>query len=335
MAAAISACRPVAARRQLLARAGPTRRAPGRRGLSGWPALVLACLSLTGVRAAGAGPAAAAPEVRAVARVAELLAERAALQPQFRDSVFGERLLLHTRDSDAHDEGEAFCEVPHPFARIADLFRSADRVCELLLLHLNVRSCKPGAAAGGQTLDVSAGPMREVMPGLVYRIVIRLHTEVLAGTYLDSAFEAEQGPLGSSALRLHLEAVAIDAGHTYLRLRYTQDAGLATRLAARLYLATAGRAKLGFSQSEGGAKALPHLIDGRQAAIERNAMRHYLGLLAYASVPDGPPRPRMEARLRAWHALTELHALQLHELDLAEYLHEKRDVLAGAAEAVH
>jgi hypothetical protein len=304
-------------------------------GLPRWPALLLASLALTGTAAMAAMPVAALPATQAVARVAELLAERVALQARFRASVFGEPLLLQTRDSNARDEGEAFGEVPHPFARIVELFRSADSVCELLLLHLNVRSCKPGAASGHQTLDVSAGPMREVMPGLVYRIVIRLHTEVLAGTYLDSSLEAEQGPLGASALHLHLEAVAIDAGHTYVRLRYTQDTGLASRLAASLYLATAGRAKLGFSPVDGGAPGASRLIDGRQAAIERNAMRHYLGLLAYTSVPDGPPRQRMEARLRAWHALTELHALQLHELDLAEYLHEKRDVLARAAEAAH
>ena len=58
-------------------------------------------------------------------------------------------------------------------------------------------------------------------------------------------------------------------------------------------------------------------------------MRHYLALLACTSVVGGTPAARMDARLRAWHALTERHAAQLHELDLASYLAEKRGAVVG------
>jgi len=39
----------------------------------------------------------------------------------------------------------------------------------------------------------------------------------------------------------------------------------------------------------------------------------------------------MDARLRAWFALTERYPAQLHELSLDEYLQEKHDDLAANA----
>ena len=58
-------------------------------------------------------------------------------------------------------------------------------------------------------------------------------------------------------------------------------------------------------------------------------MRHYLALLASSAVVDGTPAAQRDARLRAWFALTERHADQLREIDLAGYLAEKAGVAAG------
>jgi hypothetical protein len=260
-----------------------------------------------------------------------LLAERTAQQGAMRDSVFGEPLLLVWHDGDLHDEGEVIGELPRPFAQVAELFKSASAVCDLLFLHLNVRDCRPGAKAAAQVLDVSAGPMRETMPGLVYSISFQLRADVVAGSYLDVHLDAAAGPLGVSGVRLRLEAVPIGTDRTYIHVAYAHDASTAAQWATRLYLATAGRSKIGFTVLDRGADGKTHYIGGERAAMERNAMRHYLGVLAYTSVTSGSPPARMEARLRAWHALTERHALQLHELDLADYLQEKHDAIARNA----
>jgi hypothetical protein len=278
---------------------------------------------------------AALETVPPAARAAALLAERSGLQAALRSSVFGEPLLLTSRPSpegEERDEGEVVGEVAQPFARVAEVFGSPATVCKLLFLHLNVRGCKPGPATGAPSLAISAGPMRETMPGLVYGLDFVLRTEQVDGAYIDVRFDAAQGPLGTSHIRVQLEAVPIDAGHSFIRLRFAHDASLAARLASRLYLATAGRAKIGFTVLDRAADGQPRYIGGQRAALERNVMRHYLGLLAYTSVNTGTEPERMEARLRAWHALTERHALQLHELDLADYLHEKHGALARGTE---
>jgi hypothetical protein len=55
-------------------------------------------------------------------------------------------------------------------------------------------------------------------------------------------------------------------------------------------------------------------------------MRYYLGVEAYLGTLDAQPAERMEKRLRAFHAGLESYPLQLHELELAEYLEIKRKV---------
>lgn len=278
---------------------------------------------------------AALETVPPAARAAALLAEYGGLQAALRGSVFGAPLLLISRptpEGEAHDEGEVVGVVQQPFARVADVFGSPASMCDLLFLHLNVRGCKPGPVVGAASLAVSAGPMRERMPGLVYSLDFLLHTEAVAGAYLDVRFDAAQGPLGTRQFHVQFEAVPIDAGHSFIRLRFAHATSPAARLASRLYLATAGRNKIGFTVLDRTADGQPRYIGGERAALERNVMRHYLGLLAYTSVNSGTAPQRMEARLRAWHALTERHAAQLHELDLADYLHEKHGALARDTE---
>lgn len=269
-------------------------------------------------------------------RAATLQAEHAALQSALRDSVFGEPLVLTSRDDGERDEGEVVAEVPRPLAQLAELFKSAASVCDLLFLHLNVRACKPGGSGNGQTLEVSAGPMREMMHGLVYRIGFTMRSELPAApSYLDASFDAAQGPLGTRDIHLRIEAVPTDASRSFIRVGYAYESSVAARLANRLYLSTAGRSKIGFSVLGLGADGQPRYAGGQRAALERNVMRHYLGLLAYTGVSTGTPAERMEARLRAWHALTEDHAPQLHELDLADYLHEKHDALVRYADGAN
>jgi len=72
-------------------------------------------------------------------------------------------------------------------------------------------------------------------------------------------------------------------------------------------------------------------VQGERGSLERNVMRNYLALQAYTGVQAGTPQAQTDARLRAWFALTERHAAQLHELDLDEYLQEKRADLARMA----
>ncbi len=268
----------------------------------------------------------AIPGVVAADRRAVLLAEHARLQASLAVSNFGEPLLLHpTSTGEALHSGAVMAVLQRPLGSVAAVMRSATSVCGMLILHLNVRDCQPAPGAGERLL-VTAGPMRVSLPGLLQRLPLLLLVEADAANYLSVRLTAPLGPLGTSDLRLHLEAVALTPAQTYLHIGYSQASGLAARLAARAYLATAGQGKVGFSSDDTGEDGRSRLVGGERGALQRNVMRHDMALLVCSTVVDGTPDVQRAARLRAWHALTERHATQLHEIALPDSLAEKRGV---------
>lgn len=282
----------------------------------------LACLLL-----AAAALAAQALEPPA-ASAAALHARRLELQSGLRSSVFGEPLLLSSRESADRFEGDVHAEVAYPFETVAGALRSAAAICELMFLHLNVHACKP---AEGNALLVVAGPKRSGAAGMTAQMRYAMRVEADEPTYLRVVLTAPTGPLSTSDYRILFELVPIDAGHAFLHFGFAHNAGGLARLAMQAYLATAGREKIGFSVVGREADGSPRHLRGERASVERNVMRYYLALLAHCGARSGSPDERLQARLRAWFALTERHAAQLHEYDLADYLREKQQDIARAA----
>jgi hypothetical protein len=262
---------------------------------------------------------------------AALQAKRIELQPQLRTNAFGEPLYLSSHETDHEIEGDVYAEVGRPFSAVGASFKSAAAVCQLLFLHLNVRSCQPSAAGSAEELTLSVGPKRALGSGMLHRMTYALRTEVSTAAYLRVTLTADDGPLSTRDYRIVFEAVPIDEGRAFVHLRYSYGFGMMAKIAMRVYLATAGRSKIGFTVIGQNADGRPMYVHGERGSLERNVIRYYLALLACSSVSTGSPQDQMEARLRAWFALTERYAAQLHELDLDEYLHEKHDDLARAA----
>jgi hypothetical protein len=261
---------------------------------------------------------------------AALQAKRIELQPQLRTNAFGEPLYLSSREDDHQIEGDVFAEVRHPFAGVSATFKSASALCQLLFLHLNVRACEPSSSADGAVLTLSVGPKRALAPGVVHPMSYAMRVEAATAAYLRVTLRAAEGPLSTHDYRIVFEAVPIDASRSFVHLGYSYGYGLMAKIAMQVYLATAGRAKIGFTVIGQSDDSQPQYVRGERGSLERNVIRYYLAVLAYHGVHTGSPQAQMEARLRAWFALTERYAPQLHELDLDEYLHEKHDDLARA-----
>ena len=269
----------------------------------------------------------------AAASAGALLAQRQAMQPQLRASVFGEPLVLGSRERHDRLEGDVHAEVAHPFDAVRATFVSAAGVCEVLLLHLNVRACQPAVGAGGEGLSLLVGPKHAGAPGLNYRIAYAMHTEANDAGYLRVSLSAARGPLSTRDYRMVFEAVPIEGGRSFVHFGYAYGYGTLARMAMSAYLATAGRAKIGFTVVGQDAQQQPAHVVGERAAVERNVMRYYLALLAHLSVAPGAGGSTLLARQRAWFALTERHAAQLHEYSLDDYLREKRNDLVRSAAA--
>ena len=106
------------------------------------------------------------------------------------------------------------------------------------------------------------------------------------------------------------------------RLRLLFTAALASTFGEPLYL----ESREGEGRIEGDVYADMALPFARVSQVLGSA-ESVCALLAYSSVTTGTPQAQAQARLRAWFALTEHHAAQLHELDLADYLQEKNSDL--------
>ena len=281
------------------------------------------CCVATGLSLLGGGwSAGALAQTPANATAAALHAERQALQAQLRDNAFGEPLVLRSRDSGGRMEGDVFAEISQPFEAMAPALRTASGLCEVLVLHLNVRGCTPSAGA----LTLVVGPKRAGASGMEHRMSYTLRTEVADATHLRVSLGAPEGPLSTRDVRMVFEAVPIDSQRSFVHVGYAYTYGTLARLAMGAYMASAGRDKIGFTVVGRQADGRPAYVQGERAAIERNAMRYYLALLAHRSVTTGSREGQAIGRLRAWFALTERHAAQLHEYELADYLREKRAV---------
>lgn len=255
--------------------------------------------------------------------VEQLRAMQLELREALDKSSFKEPLVLMSSDNGDQVTGEVHAEIKRPFSDIAAAFRSAGKVCELLLLHLNVRACQAESSSAGDTLELSVGPKRAAAPGLIYRMRYVLRVDADTPKYLRVALTAAAGPLLTSNYRIILEAMPVQPQQSFVHLSYAYEYGAMAKMAMSVYLATAGRGKIGFTAVGKSADGRPQFVGGERGALERNVMRYYLALLAYVSASSGSAQQQAEERLRNWFQLTERYAAQLHELDLEEYLDEK------------
>lgn len=268
------------------------------------------------------------------ADTARLLGKRAELLPQLQAKTFGEPLHLISNETNGRMVADVYADMALPYARVAAVLGAAESVCGVLFLHLNVRSCQPVRGAQGDVLMLSAGPKQSAMAGMVYSMAYTMRVEASTADYLRVSLVAATGPLSTSDYRIVFEATPLEGQRTFLHFAYGYNFGSLARLAMGAYLATAGRTKIGFTVVGTGGDGRPQYVQGERGSVERNVMRNYLALQAYASVTTGPAAAQTEARLRAWFALTEQYAAQLHELDLDQYLQEKHADLAKAPAAV-
>ena len=95
-------------------------------------------------------------------------------------------------------------------------------------------------------------------------------------------------------------------------------------MAMQVYLATAGRGKVGFTITGTRPDGQPDYIGGVRGVVERNTMRYFLAIDAYLAALAVPASERLEKRLQTWYDATEAHARQLHDVERDAYLQMKR-----------
>ena len=119
---------------------------------------------------------------------------------------------------------------------------------------------------------------------------------------------------------MRFEALPLAGGKTFVHVSYSYSDTVALRLAQKVYFATLGRSKVGFTVIGTDGNDNPVLIGGPRGALERNAVRYYLAIRTFMETSRYPEESRFSMRLSQWYDLTSHYRKQLFDLDKNEYL---------------
>lgn len=253
-----------------------------------------------------------------------LLGDYARLAPALQDNAFGQPLVLRSSESATGLTGDIYAVVPHAFTAIQTEMKSADRWCDVMILHINTKYCHAVAGPQGTRLLVNIGKKTPQAVADAARLVFRYNETSTLKNYFAIVLTARDGPLGTSNYRIRLEAVELPGKQSFVHLTYAYSVGFAGRLAMQTYLATVGAGKVGFSRLAPGADGQVHYVSGVRGVVERNTMRYYLAIDAYLASLAVPASQQFEKRLQHWFDATERYPRQLHEIDKTAYLSMKR-----------
>ncbi len=254
-----------------------------------------------------------------------------ALQPKLASSSFGRPLVLQSSEESGKVRGDVFALVKYPFREVSTGLDTSVEWCEVLILHLNVKTCIVSPTTNEQSLQLTLGTKRASRDNGAQRIEFGFRVVKSSADHFEVSMQAGEGPLGTRDYRLSLEAIPITPDQTFLHLAYAYKYSTTARLAMSTYLHTLGKSKVGFTVAGHEANGAPVYVGGVRGALERNTMRYYLGIEVFLASGAKPPAKRREWRLTSWYDATEKYSRQLHELTKAEYLSGKTSGDPGSA----
>ena len=267
----------------------------------------------------------AADEVYAAnASAVALKAKHTELSKQLESTQFNRALFLHSEESSHDLKGEIYAVVDYPFSTFSAALSNPAHWCDAMVLNLNVKYCHTNNSQNGNVLTLNIGKKYFQPLADTYRIEFKYQDIVTTPNYFVAEFDAKEGPLGTSDYRILIEATPLKNGHTFLHFTYAYSFGMAGRLAMQTYLATIGRSKVGFTITGKHSDGQPIYIQGIRGVVERNTMRYYLAVDAYLAALTTPADAQLEKSLQYWYSNSEQYAIQLHEVELDEYLDMKR-----------
>jgi hypothetical protein len=246
------------------------------------------------------------------------------LREQLEHSPFPQHLHVESMEGPGASQGDVYAVVDYPIATVSGAFSSPANWCDALILHLNVKYCRPVGRDGRTVLSTALGRNFDQPLSSTYRADFVYKITSSRPDYVDVDLHAQHGPLGTGNYRISLEAVGLENERAFVHLRYSYTYGFAGRLAMEMYLSTSGSDKVGFTVIEGPSDSQPEFIGGVRGAIERNTMRYYLAIDAYLGALATPAPGRFEQSLERWFNATELYPRQLREIDRDAYFAMKR-----------
>jgi len=253
---------------------------------------------------------------------------RESLRTRMTNSPFKVPLIIESRQSTDDIKGEVYAEISHPFKTVSAALGSPQAWCDILILHLNTKSCalKPGAngSATSPMLLMTVGKKIEKLSGSAFPIALIWKASQRKPDFLEVDLAADDGPLNTRNYRIVLKAAPTENGSTFIHLSYSYGYGTTAKFLMKAYLNTIGRNKIGFTVTGKQSNGEPIYVEGLLGLVERNTMRYHLAVEAYLGAMRLPEPMQFEKRIDDWFKASERYPQQLHEVNLGEYLDMKR-----------
>ncbi|MDD2310521.1 MAG: hypothetical protein PHH91_13150 [Desulfuromonadaceae bacterium] len=233
---------------------------------------------------------------------------------------FGLPLVVNSFEQGDKVHVDVYGIFDYPFSSVADYLKVPANWCDIVSLHPNVKACTYRGLPGGQLLTFYPGKKVYQPPDDTRKVLYRYRVVALQPRYLNIDLAAEAGPFGTKDHRMKFEALPLDGGRTFVHVSYAYSDSVALRLATKIYFATLGRGKVGFTVTGTDSNGRPVYIGGPRGALERSAVRYYLAIQTFMDTLRYPEESRFSRRISQWHDLTSRYRKQLFDLSKNEYI---------------
>jgi hypothetical protein len=233
---------------------------------------------------------------------------------------FGLPLFLESFERDDRVHVDVYGIFDYPFSSVVNVIKVPANWCDIVSLHPNVKACTYRDVPGSWLLTFYIGRKVYQPPEDTRQVIYHYRNVDQQQGYLDIILTADAGPFGTKDHRMSFEALALDGARTFVHVSYEYSDSVVLRLAAKVYFATFGRGKVGFTVTGTDRNGKPVYIGGPRGAIERNAVRYYFGIQSFMKTLRYPEKSRFSMRTSEWYDLTTRYRKQLFDLDKKDYL---------------
>lgn len=277
----------------------------------------LLCLAAVSVLCTAGSAAADGKSGRAEA---DLLATYHRNSASLEKSSFGLPLFLESFERDDKVQVDVYGIFQYPFGNVVDVLKIPANWCDIVPLHLNVKSCTYKKLPDSWLLTFYIGRKGYQPPEDTRQVMFQYRMVAQRQGYLDVILTADAGPFGTKDHRMRFEALPLEGGRTFVHVSYEYRDSVALRFAEKAYFATLARGKVGFTVTGKDRNGNPVYIGGPRGAIERNAVRYYFAIQSFMDTLRYPEKSRFNQRISGWYDLTSRYRKQLFEMEKQDYL---------------
>jgi hypothetical protein len=241
------------------------------------------------------------------------------IEAKLERNSFGFPLFLESFERDDRVHVDVYGIFDYPFSSVVNVLKVPANWCDIVSLHPNVKACTYRELPGSWLLTFYIGRKVYRPPENTRQVIYHYRNVDQQQGYLDIILSADAGPFGTKDHRMRFEALPLDGGRTFVHVSYAYSDSVALRLAEKVYFATLGWGKAGFTVTGADRNGNPVYIGGPRGAIERNAVRYYFAIQSFMNTLRYPEESRFSMTTGEWYDLTNRYRKQLFEMDKKDY----------------